>query len=398
MHRFPKPLSLILLVTALFLTACGPTGPVEVAAILPLSGEFQAYGESSRKGLELALEELNQEQERFHIQWADSESDPATAATQFQALLEQKALVAIGGLTSREAEAMIPVAETHKRVLLSPSALSTRLAGEAEYFYRLAPSDRIAGNVMADFLHRKLKGIESVAVLAQDQFALEGFEQGFRPTFEANGGKVLEVVELPTQAEETRAEIARVIKLRPKAIYVAAYGISAGEVLDALEDHRYGGKILTDQTLGSPAALQQLGNKAVGVLFTQAVIDPETNAKAREFAEKYRAKYGEAPDIFAAEGYDALQVLAKALEDRPPYPGELKRGLRDDVKDFPGVTGSIEFNAQGSVTKYPRVYRVAKNLTPEDEAVRLAEEEERRRKRIEELRQRLNNQQRPAAG
>ena len=72
--------------------------------------------------------------------------------------------------------------------------------------------------------------------------------------------------------------------------------------------------------------------------------------------------------------------------------------MRDDVKDFPGVTGSIEFNAQGSVTKYPRVYRVAENLTAEDEAVRLAEEEERRRKRIEELRQRLNNQQRPAAG
>lgn len=383
---------------ALLLTGC-ENGPVKVAMVLPLSGEHQIYGESSRMGLELALEELqaNPESPRFEALWADSASNPETAAQKLEELFKADAFVAIGGLTSREAAAMVPVAETRERALISPSALNTRLAAEASQFYRIAPSDQVAGNVMADFLSRKLKGISTVAVIAEDPHALEGFEQGFRPTFEGDGGKVVAVVEAATAPENFATEVARVVKEKPDAIYLAGHGSSLGDTLGQLRKLRYRGKILTDQTLSSPAAIQQIGKDAVGVLITRAVVDAEGNERARAFVERFQTKYNEEPDLFAAEAYDTMMVLAKALEGRPTYPGELHKGLRDDLKGFMGVTGAIEFNAQHSVTKYPRVYSVASNLSLQDEAKRLEKEEERRRQRIRELKNKIGQMNSQAA-
>ena len=376
--------------SAFLLGACEPQ-TAQVAVVLPLSGEFQAYGESSRKGLELALDELNAEAPRFEAQWADSSSDPETAARKLNELFEAKSLVAIGGLTSKEAEAMIPVAEERERILLSPSALNSRLAAEARHFYRIAPSDHVAGNVMADFLARKMKGMDTVVAIAQDELALEGFEEGFRPTFEANGGTVKGVVQ--ADPEGLSDTVSEAIGATPDVVYLAGYGTAVGDVLKELRRQRFKGKILTDQTLASPAAIQQIGKDAVGVLLTHSVMDAEINEKARNFSESFEARYGEKPDIFAAEAYDTMMVVARALRDRPAYPGELQRGLRDDVKDFPGVTGTIEFNATGSVTKYPRVYSVAKNLSLQDEGRRLEAEEALRQERIRKIREKLKKVQ-----
>ena len=81
----PRPLirtSAILsssLLLASLLTACGQQ-PVEIGVVLPLSGEHQALGESSRNGLELALAEIKAAgDERFSLRYSDSASDAQQA-------------------------------------------------------------------------------------------------------------------------------------------------------------------------------------------------------------------------------------------------------------------------------------------------------------------------------
>ena len=64
---------------------------------------------------------------------------------------------------------------------------------------------------------------------------------------------------------------------------------------------------------------------------------------------------------------------------------ELPRGLRDEIKDFPGVTGSIQFDEKGDVTKFPRVYVIGKDLLLYD----MAKQIEQRKKRAAEDRKRL---------
>lgn len=383
-HGFiPRPRSLAapLALAALCLTACEQR-PVKVGVVLPLSGEHQAYGEASRRGIDLALGELKAAgNERFVVSFEDDASDPEQARQLLSRLYDSgEALVAIGGLTALETAAMAGVAEEAERVLLSPSARHENLSEGARHVYRIATNDVVAGNAMADFVRREYD-VDTAATLAGDEVIAAGIAQGFAATFEAQGGELVASLTGP-DFDTAAAEIAR---LAPDAVYLDAYQPAAGEAIRALRAAGYRGKLLTTQAVaGSKAVLASLGKAAVDLRYTVTPLDLD-QPRVQEFVESYRAAYGEDPDLFAAEAYDTVHVLATAMEGRAAIPSEVRKGLRDEVKNYEGITGTLQFNEAGSVNKYPKIFRIAKNLEPVNEREWLAAEKE----RIEEEKRRL---------
>jgi branched-chain amino acid transport system substrate-binding protein len=376
------------LLPALLLPAC--KDETRLTAVLPLSGEFANYGESIRKGVELAYEELREDGGAAHLdlQVVDSTGDPAQARELTRQGFEDGAVAVLGGVTAAEAAAMIEAAEAADRVLLSPSVTASALSEASRNFYRLAPSDVVSGNTMADFAFRRLK-VATAVVVAESPLYARGVAQGFRPTFENLGGEV--VAALVLGAADLSEALAQAVSHEPDAIYLAAGPATLSAAVAGLRGLGFEGRILTTQDLASPAVLRTTGGLAAGVLLTRSAF--ETNGDPQlvdRFVERFRQKYGEDPDVFAAQGYDALRVLAKATAGRPSdLPGEVRKGLRDAVKNFAGVTGTLEFNSQGEVTKYPRVYSVAENLTLRDHGKLLDEAAEKIQIEIEERRQAL---------
>ncbi len=386
-HRLQLPMRrLVIVALALVPLACTSVFPV--AVILPETGAWEAYGIATRQGIELALEELQAAGEADHLRvdFFDSQSDPALAGQQLEEALAGDTLVAIGGITADEASTMVEVAEAKKRVLLSPSSSNERLSHEGGFFYRLAIPDSTAGSSMADFSRREMK-LERVLLLAGSADLLQGLEAGFRPAFENAGGTVVDAVEIP---QDDTALAALVSKPEVEAVYLNASPNVLGDTIQRLREQGFGGRILTTETLASPAALERIGQDAVGVVLTQTVLTEDTNPRAKAFIDSYRQKYGTTPDIFAAQAYDAMYVLAHALDGRPAIESSVRKGLRDEIKDFNGVTGMIQFNASGSINRYPRVYRVAEDLSLSDYAQELKIARQAMERKRQELLDRLS--------
>ncbi len=406
MRRIPTPalthLALIGLVSLSGL-GCGEDKPIQVGVVLPLSGEHASYGEASRKGIELAFEELAAgagDAPRLDLALADSGSDPAKARQLLDEHYENGALVAVGGLTSREAEEMVPVLEERDRVLVSPSASDPSLSRKTRNLYRLAPSDSTAASKMADFASRHLN-VARVVMISEDPERTHELEDAFRASLESHSGELLEVAAAPAAPAERAALVERLVGLAPDAVYLAGYEATIGALISELRRAELPGKILTTQAFASPAAIARVGEDAVGVLLTQSAFELASEAPhVQSFVARYREKYGEEPDVFAAEGYDAVKVLAAALAGRPAMPGEVTKGLRDAVKDYPGVTGAVQFDEAHAVRKYPRVYSIGDDLSLHDHGRILeARQDEIRRKR-EDLQRRieaLRDQQATAA-
>lgn len=385
-HRIARaalaPTVLVSSILALLTTACGQQ-PVKVGVVLPLSGEYQSYGQSSQRGLELALAEIKATGDvRFVLDYADSASDPEKARQALARLYDEQALVAIGGITSGEAAAMVQVAEEAERVLISPSSTSDSLSQRAKYFYRLAPASTVAGNSLADFVRREYN-VETAATVAEDEDLASGIGLGFTATLHSQGGQVV-VSYVGGDFAEAGREIA---KLRPDAVYLDGYPGAMAEVLRALRSAGYRGKVLATQALATPAALAELGELAVGLRYTTTALDTD-HPPVADFVERYRAAYGEEPDLYAAEAYDTLKVLYTAMADRPSIPSSVRKGLRDEIKGYEGITGTLQFNESGSVNKYPKIYRVVEGLRTLDEKKWLEAEKQ----RIEDEKRRLREQ------
>ena len=71
---------------------------------------------------------------------------------------------------------------------------------------------------------------------------------------------------------------------------------------------------------------------------------------AKQFSQSYLEKYGEIPSLTAANSYDALKLIAKAIEKHGEDAEKAKVFLLS-IKDYPGASGVLSFDQNGDVKK-----------------------------------------------
>ncbi|MEM7583987.1 MAG: branched-chain amino acid ABC transporter substrate-binding protein [Acidobacteriota bacterium] len=387
-----------ILALAITITGCEPSS-VKVGVVVPLTGDHQSYGEANRRGIELAFEEItsNDYPITLELDVVDSTSNPTMAKELLEQQFENGAFVVIGGSVSPEAKEMVSGADRFDRVMISPSATSAGLTKASRNFFRLAPSDDTAGNKMADFAFRVLE-LKTVVVISEDQDYAQGVQRAFSAAFETQGGEVLEHIDVPPNTSDFEGLMDRVLTVAPQAVYLAGYESGIAAMIQELRRLNFKGRILTTHAFSSPSAIARVGQAAEGVVLTQTVFEPDSDfAHVQSFVRGYREKFGEEPDLFAAEGYDTMKVVAKALESHHTLATELHRGLWDEIKEFPGVTGSIQFNENGDVRKFPRVYIIGSDLLLYDYSKRLEENQRKLKEKQKELQRRLEEIRKNAA-
>lgn len=99
--------------------------PVVIGAILPLTGGAAPYGVGLKKGVDLALDQVNKNGgingHRLLIVVEDSQADPAKAVSAFNKLRSINAVpMVLGDMFSAGTLAIAPIAERNKIVILSP--------------------------------------------------------------------------------------------------------------------------------------------------------------------------------------------------------------------------------------------------------------------------------------
>ena len=97
--------------------------------------------------------------------------------------------------------------------------------------------------------------------------------------------------------------------------------------------------------------IRTAGEAAEGVIFAYPAFDPEKGGElTRTFSNKFKTKYGVLPDPEAAFSYDALKILALAMEKGGGQSDGIKKALYE-IKDYQGVTGETTFDRNGDVLK-----------------------------------------------
>lgn len=374
------------------LLGCGGDSTVVVGAVLPLSGEFAIYGEPIRRGIELALDEIQADGDHpydLELRVEDSQGDPERARELLRELYSAGAPAVIGGVTTREALAMVEVADGRDRALLSPSASSPRLTGISTNFFRVFPSDFLEGTKMGHFAVQTLD-VETVVIAAAESQYAKGIQQVFQQEVQRNGAEVLEVIEYPRNTSDLGGVVDRIVTLSPDAAYLADYAGGLVALIQGLRSRGFEGQILTTSSIATPEVLEQAGAAAEGVKFTQSNYDVNSeDPRIQHFVQQFQAKYDKTPDLYAAHGYDAMRVFAQALvEGEGRRPGAFWQGMRG-ISGFPGVTGPIQFDEQGDVQKFPRVY-----IIREGEFIDYDTVLEERRHELEERRRQLERRMR----
>ena len=361
MARRRGPAVWAVLTLTLLVAGCG-TKPL-VGVLLPTTGDAGAYGESIESGIRLALSEAREKEllpKGFEVVWADTGSDPARGVAELEKLARDRAVhFVIGGATSAEAQALLPVLEPLDVLCLSPSASAPGLAQQSKLFYRIYPSDELEGHTAAKFLFERL-GQSRVVLYEGHSEYVQGIEPEFRKQFEeALGGSVVAVIDL-AESDWARASASALASTGAEAVYVVGYAEQTLDVLKHLKERGFGGRVVTTSAFYSSRVIREAGALAEDILFPLPPFDRTSDKEpVLGFVNHYMDTYERAPDVFAAHGYDAMRYAIEVMRlAKPPQLQEIRRAMQFGVTEFMGVTGPILFDDYGDVKHYPKMFIV----------------------------------------
>jgi branched-chain amino acid transport system substrate-binding protein len=334
-----------------------------VGVLCPASGPAEAYGRSVNDGVRLALDAATDQQllpPGFQAVAADTRSSPRRAVAGYRRMVDEgRVRMVIGGITSREAEALIPVVETKRVICLSPSAPATNLASQSRYFYRIYSTDEVEGFTAARFL-RKEADVRSVLVYTDGSLFTRGIEAEFRQHFGLIlGGKIPVTVHVGDEGWE-RHSIDSIHAFNPDAVYIVGHADNIVATLRHLREIGFAGLRCTTSSVYLADVMGTADGALDGVVFPIAPMDLESiRDPLFDFVRRFRAAYGHDPDIYAAHGFDAMRVAIRAmLEARGLRPADLHRFISLELGAFEGVTGSISFDEHGDAARYPVMHIV----------------------------------------
>lgn len=325
-------------------------GEVVLGATLPLTGQGAQYGLVPQNAINLAIERRQEAgfPHRVRVIYEDTQLKPIVGLTAIRKLIDVHGVpVVFGAAGSNVTEVIGPVAQQSGVVLISPSSTAAKLSQIGSYFFRTIPTDAYEGALMARYVHGR--GVRRIALLAVNDTGTKSLVDNFKAEFEQLGGTVLEYVLAQKDANDLRTQITSLRAASPEAVFFVGYANETGVFLRQSRELQLTVPLYSAHPAEAPEVRTIAGDAANGLIFSSPAHTGDSDA-AQRFADAYRQRYGEDPGEFAAEAYDAANLVLDALEAVGPDPAKIRDYLHG-VRNYAGASGTISFSATGDVEK-----------------------------------------------
>lgn len=357
----PKGMTLVAISLILvFVVGCGgaqTTAPKEITLGLtaPMTGDYAEYGNVFKNAAELAIEKVNAQGgvngKKLKLVVGDSKADPKEAANIAQKFVSDANVMAvIGDFTSTAALAGAPIYQKGGLVQLSPTSSHPDFTKQGTFMFRNIATQEVEGAILGDYAVNDLKKKNIAIVYIKNDWGIVAHEN-FMKKAKALGANIVAVEPyLPEQGKDYSAIITKIKDKNPDMIYLGMMYTDAALFAQQVKKANFDAPMIGTGSLYSDELLKLGGSAVEGLYVTCSFYPADPRAEVQDFVKAYQTKYGKMPTMFAAQAYDAANMIIEAIKQG----GNDRKTLRDKlaaIKDFPGVTGKTSFNENRDVDK-----------------------------------------------
>lgn len=339
--------------------------PIQVGLSAPLTGNYSEYGTNWKKAMDIAVEKINAKGgvkgRPIEIVAEDSKSEPKDSAQIAQKFSSNPKIVAtMGDFTSTACMSAQPIYDRAGLVQLSPTASHPEFAPKSQWSFGIIGTQAEEGAFMADYTVKK-EAKKKIAVLYINNDWGIAAQQQYVKRAKEDGGEIVATENYFDRDKDFTGVLTKLRGSKPEALYIATmYNDGA---LMSKQREKLGWNDVTVYGPGSlySPKLLELGGSAVEGLRTSTIFmitDPRP--EVQEFIKAFKARNnGVDPNMFAAIAYDAISILAGAIEKA----GTDRKAIRDELaktQNYVGMTGKFGFTERRDV-KRDYHYLVVKN-------------------------------------
>lgn len=368
------------------LAACGNSGSSSAGSstsfklgnIGPLTGAAAIYGNATKNGAQLAVDEINAAggSIQFEHNYQDDEHDPEKSVNAYNNLKDWGLQVLVGPTTTNPCVAVSAETNSDNVFELTPSASSNDVIGGQEdadgnvttarkdNVFQMCFTDPNQGTASAQYLAKKQLGTK-IAVIYNNS---DAYSTGIYKKFEAEAANQgLQIVSTSTFTDDNATDFS--VQLNDAKnngadlVFLPIYYTPAALVLTQANGMGYEPDFFGCDGMDGILTVEGFDTKlAEGLMLLTPFVATATDEKTSAFTKAYKDAYGDEPIQFAADAYDCVYVVKELLEKTGCTPDMSASDICDKLKaaivdgyTYSGLTGeNMSWKDTGEVSKEPK--------------------------------------------
>lgn len=336
--------------------------PIKIAQVVGKTGPLEVYAKQSLDGFQLGLEYATKGTMKIgdrplEIIVKDTQGKPEIGKQMLtEAFKDDNVDLAVGGVSSAVAMAMLPVAEEFKKIFIVEPAVADAITGKAwnRYIFRTGrnSSQDAIGNATAI-----AKPGVVIATLGQDYaFGRDGVA-AYKEAAEKLGAKIAHEEYAPIDTTDFTAPVQRIIKALKdvegdKYLFIIWAGKgNPFKIADMGLEEKYGIKITTGgNILAALAQYKSLPGMEGSIYYYYEIPDNEINTW---LVAEHQKRFNGPPDFFTCGGFAAAMAVVTALE---------KAGSTDTEKLIGTMEGMHFQTPKGEMVFRPEDHQALQNM------------------------------------
>lgn len=338
-----------------------------IGGIGPLTGDYANYGESTRNGAQIAVEEINAAGGvngfRLVLNFQDSAGTAENAVAAYGKLMDDGMKVSLGATLSGENGAVVAEAKEDGILVLTPTASAKAAIEGNDNAFRLCFNDPSQGVLPADFIADNKLATKVAVFYQNDNDYSVGLFESFKTECAQKGIEIVsEQIFTKASATDFSAQINNIKSSGATLVFLPIYAAEAARFIEQAQNANLGMQYFGCDGLDGILNKISDAKLAEGLMILTPFSSDDPSTLVQNFVTAYKEKFGKAPDQFAADGYDAIYAIVAAMQKAGVTPETV------DSKDFnanmvaamtevsvEGVTGLMSWSADGETTKPAKV-------------------------------------------
>lgn len=369
-----KLISLVLVAAMACATLAGCSGAAannasadtfKFGGIGPITGGAAIYGTNVMNAIQIAVDEINAEggingyQVEFKAE--DDTHDAEKSVNAYNNLKDWGMQALIGTVTTTPCIAVTEKTAQDHMFQITPSASSAEVI-ENDNVFQVCFTDPNQGKASAQYIAENNLATK-IAIIYN---SADVYSSGIEATFVAEAeSRNLEIVSIEAFTDDSATDFSTQLQKAQSAgadlVFLPIYYTPASVILKQANDMGYAPTFFGVDGMDGILTIENFDTSLAEnvILLTPFAADAQ-DEKTQKFVSTYKEKYGDTPNQFAADGYDAVYALKAALEAANANPSMSTSELCDAIMaqmtsiTVEGITGTMTWNAAGEVSKNPK--------------------------------------------
>lgn len=385
MKKFVRIMS-VLMAACLVLTAlagCGSknggSAKIKIGSIGPITGAAAIYGNAVKNAAEIAVEEINAKGEdiQFEFMFEDDEHDAEKSVNAYNKLKDKGMQILMGTVTTTPCIAVSSETNADNIFELTPSASSTDVIGgqpdkdgnvtiqRKSNVFQMCFTDPNQGTASADYIKEKNLGAKIAVIYNNGDAYSTGIYQKFDARAKELGLEIVSVTTFPSDDNtDFTVQLNDAKNKGADLLFLPIYYTPASLILKQAKDMQYSPKVFGVDGMDGILTVENFDTSlAEGVMLLTPFTADATDEKTQNFVKKYKEKYGDTPNQFAADAYDCIYAIYEACKAAGVTADMSKEEICEKLTaqftssdfTFNGLTGEgMTWSDSGEVSKSPK--------------------------------------------